>query len=544
VEILIMNRFLTNLFSLFLLVWACSLARGQTLVDLRTQSKSVDFTGANSTKPYKSGSSLPLTCGVGEAFFNTSAAAGKNLYICTAPNVWTLQNGSSLPDPTSNANTVLSNDGANPGWRPLSGDVSGPPQYLRVSGLQGRIVSSAAPGDGQVLRWNSAAQDWEPGTAGSGGVPAGVSNYARSFSAATSVSILGTNHKLGTTNLIVECYDTTLALSTRIEPDAVTVNPATFDVAVTFIQPQTGSCVVNGSGGGTPVSLAGDLTGTSTSAIVTGIQNFPVSSVAPTDGEVLTWSSAVQHWLASPPQSGQGVSGSSTLNSLAVSYQTPTTLIVGSTCSSTLPCNARIGSTVFSFASSATVTVQGGSGSIYIFVANNGIVMAASTAVTVACSAGCVALNGLGGFPPNSIPLATWTASNGVLDITGGHDNRAFLSTKSLASGTGILVLDSGTQTTVSVNAALVPTYLAASGRLTFPSIDTFTCSSEQTISMMGANPGDSVAPGWPPSLPQGVLGMMRVSASGIIAVRLCNFSGAALTPQVDTFRATVVRSL
>ena len=28
---------------------------GQTLVDLRTQSKSIDFTGANTTKPFKSG---------------------------------------------------------------------------------------------------------------------------------------------------------------------------------------------------------------------------------------------------------------------------------------------------------------------------------------------------------------------------------------------------------------------------------------------------------------------------------------------------------
>jgi hypothetical protein len=541
-----MNRSLTNLVGLYLLICACSLARGQTLVDLRTQSKSVDFTSANSTKPYKSGTALPLTCSVGEAFFNTSAAAGKNLYTCTSINVWTLQNGSTLPDPTSNANTVLSNDGANPGWRPISGDVSGPPQFLRVSGLQGRTVSSAAPGDGQVLRWNNASQSWLPGTVGgaTGGIPPGVSNYSLNFSGLTTVSILGTAHQLGSTNLIVECYDTTQALARRIETDSVTINPSTFDVTVTFSQPQTGSCVINGSGGSTPVTLTGDLTGTSNSALVTGLQNFPVSSVAPTDGEVLTWSSAAQQWLAAPPQSGQGASGSSTLNSLAVAYQTPTTLTVGSTCSTLLPCNARIGSTVFSFTSSATVTVQGGSGAVNVYLANNGIIMVASTNVTVACSSGCIALNGIGGFPPNSIPLATWTANNGVIDVSGGRDNRAFLSTKSFTSGAGMLVLDSGTQTTVSVNAAVVPTYLAAAANLAFPSIDSFTCTSEQTIPLAGANPGDSVAAGWPASIPQGVMGMMRVSASGIVAVRLCNFSGAALTPQADNFRATVVRSL
>ena len=34
----------------------------QTQVDLRTQSKGVDFTAAQSTKPFKSGGALPATC--------------------------------------------------------------------------------------------------------------------------------------------------------------------------------------------------------------------------------------------------------------------------------------------------------------------------------------------------------------------------------------------------------------------------------------------------------------------------------------------------
>ncbi len=136
------------------------------------------------------------------------------------------------------------------------------------------------------------------------------------------------------------------------------------------------------------------------------------------------------------------------------------------------------------------------------------------------------------------------TASNGVLDQLGGHDERAFLSSKALGSGVGIVVIDSGTQSTVSVDAALIPTYLTATASLAFPSIATGAGSSELTISLTGANSGDSVAPGWPPSMPQGVLGMMRVSSTGVVAVRICNFSGTAVTPQADTFRATVVRSL
>jgi len=68
-------------------------AGAQTLVDLRTQSKSVDFTSANTTKPFKSGTILPAACSLGETFFKTNAPAGSNLYACTSPNAWTLLAG-------------------------------------------------------------------------------------------------------------------------------------------------------------------------------------------------------------------------------------------------------------------------------------------------------------------------------------------------------------------------------------------------------------------------------------------------------------------
>jgi hypothetical protein len=79
-----------------ILAWVLtSTAGAQTLIDLRTQSKSVDFTAANTTKPMKTGSVLPVTCGVGEAFFQTNAPAGSNLYLCTSQNSWSLQGGPS-----------------------------------------------------------------------------------------------------------------------------------------------------------------------------------------------------------------------------------------------------------------------------------------------------------------------------------------------------------------------------------------------------------------------------------------------------------------
>jgi hypothetical protein len=54
---------------------------------------------------------------------------------------------------------------------------------------------------------------------------------------------------------------------------------------------------------------------------------------------------------------------------------------------------------------------------------------------------------------------------------------------------------------------------------------------------------GDSVAPGWPAGLEGGLIGMMRISASNIVAVRICNLSGTTVDPAAATFRATVVRS-
>jgi hypothetical protein len=71
------------------LLAAIAYADAQTQVDLATQSKDVDFSGAISTKPAKTGTVIPLSCTVGEAFFKTNALAGQNLYGCTSTNTWT-----------------------------------------------------------------------------------------------------------------------------------------------------------------------------------------------------------------------------------------------------------------------------------------------------------------------------------------------------------------------------------------------------------------------------------------------------------------------
>ncbi len=73
------------------------MAGAQTQVDLRTQSKSIDFTEASTTKPIKTGGILPVSCAVGEAFFLTTASPGSNLYLCASQNNWILQLGAQGP---------------------------------------------------------------------------------------------------------------------------------------------------------------------------------------------------------------------------------------------------------------------------------------------------------------------------------------------------------------------------------------------------------------------------------------------------------------
>src|SRR6185503_324280 len=71
----------------------CSLpALAQTAINLRTQAKDVDFSAASSTKPFRTGTTLPATCTVGEAFLLTSAPAEQSFYICVT-GVWTLIGG-------------------------------------------------------------------------------------------------------------------------------------------------------------------------------------------------------------------------------------------------------------------------------------------------------------------------------------------------------------------------------------------------------------------------------------------------------------------
>lgn len=318
-----------------------------------------------------------------------------------------------------------------------------------------------------------------------------LSNYVASFTAQTVVAVNGTTHRLGTTNLAVECYDNANPAA-RVEPDKVTIAPVTFNVSIYFASVQTGTCVITGNGG-----------------------------------------------VTSSGASGAGMA--SQLGDLGLVLTSPTVLTAGLNCSVATPCNVRLGNAVYSVTTSSTITLSAGTGTLYLYIDPSGA-LAAGHNLTLSCAGVCGAVSGVTAFPSGSIPLFTWTATNGVWDSSGGSDRRAFLSTRTLGSGTGIVALDTGSQTVVAVDSATVPTYLTATAILDLTSISPSGCA-ESTMSLPGASTGDSVAPGWPAGLESGLIGLMRVSASNTVAVRICNLSGTTVDPAAGTFRATVVRS-
>jgi hypothetical protein len=102
---------MTQKFAVAMLITTTIAAWSQTRLDLRTQTKNVDFSAALSTRPVKVGTAIPATCTSGEIYFKSDAPAGSNLLGCTATNTWTVMSGATsgsgpfyCPD-TGSANT-------------------------------------------------------------------------------------------------------------------------------------------------------------------------------------------------------------------------------------------------------------------------------------------------------------------------------------------------------------------------------------------------------------------------------------------------------
>jgi hypothetical protein len=100
------------LFSSVGAIWAQTTINGG-----RTITGAWDASNAASSKPAKTGTTLPMTCGVGEQFFKTDAAQGQNLYFCTGQDTWIQMTGGT--------GSGTSGGGSAPNVLLFKGDISG-----------------------------------------------------------------------------------------------------------------------------------------------------------------------------------------------------------------------------------------------------------------------------------------------------------------------------------------------------------------------------------------------------------------------------------
>lgn len=126
------------------LLAAVSAVAQTTINGGRVVSGTWDASNAVSSKPAKTGSTLPATCGTGEQFFLTTAPAGNNLYLCASANTWS---------PTSAA---IANQSAN---QVYAGPVSGGPATPAFRAIAKSDIPVQAVYSDQSNKFTAGTQD-------------------------------------------------------------------------------------------------------------------------------------------------------------------------------------------------------------------------------------------------------------------------------------------------------------------------------------------------------------------------------------------------
>ena len=171
-----------------------------------------------------------------------------------------------------------------------------------------------------------------------------------------------------------------------------------------------------------------DLTFPVTASGVISIVLTPTSS---TDKAVI---SGIQIDDVPVPPVAAGATVSAQLGDFMAVRTDPTTLTIGPLG------NVSVSGITYLFTGSVTATISAGSGTMFLYISSSGILTAGHN-LTLACSGVCGSLPGITAFPAGSLPLWTWTATNGTWDtastIAGGGgptDYRAFISASSSPS--------------------------------------------------------------------------------------------------------------
>ncbi|PWU04518.1 MAG: hypothetical protein C5B51_16565 [Terriglobia bacterium] len=240
----------------------------------------LDASGASSTVPERTGTGSPTgrdTCGkTGEVYFQTDAAAGQNLWACTAagtPGVWTTLSGTSGPAGT-------------PGPAGATGP-SGPSGAQGLPGAPGPSGATGPAGPSGPTGPAAPAGLTDPGTSGMLARTGLNTTAARSLAAGTGFTVVTGDGVSG---------NPTLSLNTAVvltNANAQTITPficnstAGSDSYTCSMNPAVSNCILNQM-----VYLVADTAniGAASLDIGCGVRNIKRSngSTDPSDGEIPT----------------------------------------------------------------------------------------------------------------------------------------------------------------------------------------------------------------------------------------------------------------
>lgn len=203
-------------------------------------------------------------------------------------------------------------------------------------------------------------------------------------------------------------------------------------------------------------NVAGDVTGSPSATTVTRIQGNSVAPIVPQAGQALVWNGVTNRWEPQvvAGESGSGASMATQLGDFSVILIDTQTLTIGANCLAIVPCNIRFGGLAYSLTGPVTVSLTGGTGDAFVYLASSGT-LTVGHSLTLTCSGVCSAQSGITAFPTDAIPLFTWHATNGTWDDNGA-DQRAFLSSKDVIPGTGILTTENLGHTTIAADPSVI----------------------------------------------------------------------------------------
>jgi len=128
---------------------------------------------------------------------------------------------------------------------------------------------------------------------------------------------------------------------------------------------------------------------------------------------------------------------------------------------------ARIGNYVPVVIAAGSVTFTSGSGNVKVFIdSSNNLVCHMQTGIAASTSGALICSNvSTPAYPANSIPIANVTVTGAMPKLT--SDDRASFTTRGVAAGTGIRILDSGGVASIGIDTATVPQLGAGSNDFT-----------------------------------------------------------------------------